>query len=259
MGVLQTRGADIAWHGEGQAQAPVLLFSHSLGCDLTMWAPQVAHFAGRYRVLRFDLRGHGSSSAPEGDYTLDMLGSDALAVLDEAGVERATFIGISIGGIIGQWLALNAPHRLERLVIANTAARIGDASTWEQRIATVHRDGPRALVDAIMERWFTRGFREREPACVARFHEVFVATAPAGYAGCAAALRDADLRPAVSRIAVPTLIVGGREDPTTTVADARFLNEQIEGSRLELLDAAHLSNAEAADAFNRAVSDFLGD
>jgi 3-oxoadipate enol-lactonase len=250
-------GTPIRYSLEGPEGAPVLMLSNSLGTALEMWDDQ-RPLAGARRLLRYDPRGHGRSGVPAGEYSLYELGRDALAVLDAAGVERTAFCGISMGGAVGQWLAVNAPHRLDRLVLANTAAAFGTPESWAQRIETVARDGMGPLAPVIIDRWFTPGFRARAPAAVARIEAMLRACPPAGYVGCCAALREIDLRGELGAIATPTLVIAGAHDPATPPDAARQLASAIAGARLAELDAAHLSNIEQAAAFNAALAAFLG-
>ena len=257
MPFAQGQGARIHYEIEGPEDGPVLLLSNSLGTDLGMWSPQMPSLTARYRVLRYDSRGHGRSEAPAGPYTIDMLGQDAVAVLDAAGVERALFCGLSKGGMVGQWLGVNAPDRVGRLVLANTAAFIGAPEVWNQRIETVRAQGMAAIVPGVIDRWFTKPFQERAPDAVARIRDMLLATDPGGYAACCAAVRDMDQRQAISAIRVPTLVIAGRHDLATTPEQGRLIAETVPGARFLELDAAHLSNIEAEAAFTRALLDFL--
>jgi 3-oxoadipate enol-lactonase len=257
MPFAQGQGARIHYEIEGPEDGPVLLLSNSLGTDLGMWSPQIPSLAARYRVLRYDSRGHGRSEAPEGPYTIDMLGQDAVAVLDAAGVKRALFCGLSKGGMVGQWLGVNAPDRVGRLVLANTAAFIGAPEVWNQRIETVRAQGMAAIVPGVIDRWFTKPFQERAPDSVARIRDMLLATDPEGYAACCAAVRDMDQRQTIGAIRVPTLVIAGRHDLATSPEQGRLIADTIPGARFLELDAAHLSNIEAEAAFTRALLEFL--
>ncbi|MBI3477102.1 MAG: 3-oxoadipate enol-lactonase [Acidobacteria bacterium] len=236
---------------------PVLVLSNSLGTNFSMWDPQMAELARSFRILRYDTRGHGQTSVTAGDYTIEQLGSDVLALLDHLQLERIHFCGLSMGGIIGLWLGVHAPDRLHKLIVSNTAAKIGTAEMWNARIATVRKDGMKEVAAAVIQRWFTPEFRATSPDQIARAQAMLEASPPAGYAACCAAIRDIDLRDAVSSIRVPTLVSGGSKDPVTSMADAQYLTERIPGSVLAELNAAHLSNVEQAGAFTNAVADFL--
>ena len=238
---------------DGPEDADALLLLNSLGCDLTMWDAQIEVWAKRFRVIRFDARGHGGSDAPAGNYTLQRLGQDALAVLDAAGVRRAHVCGISLGGITAQWLAAEAPDRVCGLVLANTAARIGTVEIWQARLDIVLSQGMASIADAVLGRFFSDAFRAASPDTVERFRHVLLHNAARGYAGCCAALRDADLRGRVGSIASPTLVIGGRSDVSTPLPDAELLASLIKAAELLVLDTAHLSNVEEPSVFAEAV------
>ena len=249
----------VAAPAAGDGKRPeALILSNSLGTDVSLWDQQVSALSAGRSVWRYDTRGHGQSDAPAGDYTIERLGRDLLAVMDQAGLESADLCGISIGGMTALWIAINEPARVRRLVLANTAARIGTLDLWHDRMSTARSQGIAALADGSMQRWFTAGFREREPATIEHFRSTMASTKAAGYLGCAAALRDADLRESVSAVRARTLVITGTHDPATTPADGEWLRDRIPGAQLVELDAAHLSNVEAADQFNAAVSAFLG-
>jgi 3-oxoadipate enol-lactonase len=238
-------------------QGPVLVFSNSLGTDFSMWDPQMAELAQRFRILRYDTRGHGQSTVTAGDYTIEQLGRDVLGLLDTLQLDRVHFCGLSLGGVIGIWLGVNAPDRLNRLVLCNTAARIGTKEMWDARIATARKDGMKPVAAAVIERWFTPEFRASCPDQVAKAQRMLETTPPAGYAACCAAVRDVDLRDSVAQIKSPTLIIYGGKDPVIPIADAQFLAKNIRGASIVELNAAHLSNVEQADAFTEAVRNFL--
>ena len=238
-------------------QAPVLVFSNSLGTDFSMWDPQMAELQRHFHILRYDTRGHGQSSVTPGDYTIEQLGRDVLALLDSLGLDRVHFCGLSMGGMVGIWLGIHAPNRLRRLVLCNTAARIGTKDTWNTRIATVRKDGMKAVAAAVIERWFTPEFRTTSAEKVARAQQMLENSTPEGYAASCAAIRDMDQRETVAQIKAPTLVIYGGKDPVTPAADAHFLAERISGAVEVELAAAHLSNVEQADAFTEAVSRFL--
>jgi 3-oxoadipate enol-lactonase len=240
-----------------QSPGPVpLVLSNSLGTDHSLWDFQVEALNRRHAVWRYDTRGHGDSDKPQGDYSIDRLGKDLVAVIDATGAGQVDLCGVSIGGLTALWVALQRPERIRSLVLANTAAQIGDVNMWNTRIATVRTEGLGAVADATMDRWFTREYRAARPEVVARFHATIAGSDRNGYAGCCAALRDADLRPAVPRVACRTLVVTGRRDPATPPAQGRWLAEQIAGAQLVELDAAHLSNVERSHEFNAAVLKF---
>jgi len=220
-----------------------------------MWAPQRAALAHSHRVLSYDTRGHGRSDAPPGDYTIERLATDALEVLDAYGVERASFCGVSMGGMVGQWLGAYARERIAHLVLANTAACMGPAASWNQRIACVRREGMGAIADAVVERWFTSGF---DDDVVRRTRVQLLATSAVGYVGCCAAIRDLDLRASAAAIAARTLIIAGSRDPATPLQRSLELAEAMaRRPAMLVLEAAHLSNLEQPAAFNRALHEFL--
>jgi 3-oxoadipate enol-lactonase len=245
-------GCRIACRIDGAADAPVVMLSHSLGASHAMWDAQIDVLTPRYRVVRYDLRGHGASEVSRGAYGLDRLGRDVVELLDALGIERVHFCGLSLGGMIGQWLGYREPGRLFSLTLANTAAYMGLPSAWDERIAAVRSGGMAPMREAILARWFTPEFTN-----TAAVGAMIEGTDPAGYAGCCAAIRDMDLRPTNPFIAAPTLIIGGLRDPATPPEQAQDLHAAIPQSELCLLDAAHLSNIEASTAFNQAVLAFL--
>jgi 3-oxoadipate enol-lactonase len=198
---------------EGRSDLPALALSHSLGCDHGMWAPQVPDLLQHFQVLRYDARGHGASDVPAGDYTLDQFGQDVLALADKLNLAKFAFCGLSMGGAVGQWLAINAPQRLTRLALANTSPKFGTPDVWNARIKAVREGGMKAIVDAIMQRFFSPD--QQQSAWAQSIRAVLLGSDPQGYAACCAALRDADARASLSRISVPTLVIGGDKDPST--------------------------------------------
>ena len=245
---------------EGPRDVPVLMLSNSLGTTLDMWDAQVALLSQTLRIVRYDTRGHGASVVSPGPYSVAQLAQDALQILDALAVERAAFCGISMGGITGLSLALTAPQRLTHLVVANSAAKIGEAAMWAERAAAVRQGGAQALsalADTAPQRWFTAGFAAQHPAVVQRA-QAWIANTPAeGYASCCDALGAADVRAQLGDIATPTLLIGGEFDPTTTVADAQLMQADIAGARLCVLPTAHLSNLEVPERFAQALVDFI--
>ena len=242
---------------KGCPDLPVLTFSHSLGADLDMWRGQVEALGSHYQILCYDTRGHGQSGTSSKAATMADLGEDVLGLLDALDFDKTNFCGISMGGVIGQWLAIRAPQRLEKLVLANTAAKIGNADTWNARMATVLQNGLSPIVDGTIERWFTAAFREEQPVTVANVRSTLAKTDAAGYLACCAAIRDADFRDELGGITTPTLVIAGSADPVTTPSDGHFLASNIAAARYVELVAAHLSNLGAADLFNAALRGFL--
>ncbi|MGP8231546.1 MAG: 3-oxoadipate enol-lactonase [Methylovirgula sp.] len=242
---------------EGRPEAPAILLAHSLGTNLHLFDQQVAALRPHFRLVRYDLRGHGGSGTSAAPYSLAHLGRDALAVLDALRIDKADFIGASAGGLIGLWLLRHAPERIGRAVLANTAAQIGTPENWNERIRIVTENGVGALAPSLIENWFTRSYREQHPAEVRRFEETAAATSAAGYAGVSAAVRDADLREGLHAITHPVHVIVGRHDPVTPPGVGALLASSIPNAKLVTLEAAHLSAVEAAEAFNDAVLEFL--
>lgn len=236
---------------------PVLVFSNSLGTDMSLWDPQIGQVQRHFRILRYDTRGHGKSSVTTGEYTIGQLGNDVLRLLDSLHLDRVHFCGLSIGGMIGMWLGVHAQNRLHRLVLANTAAKIGTNESWNTRIASVQKSGVKAMAPAIIERWFSPKFQASSPETVSRAQKMLENAPPEGYSGLCAALREADFREAISNIRTPTLIIYGASDPSIPVSDSHFLRDRIPGAASVELDAAHLSNIEQPELFTKAVAGFL--
>jgi 3-oxoadipate enol-lactonase len=250
-------GARIDYSIAGAATAPTLLFINSIATTRDLWARQVPRLSKSFRVITYDARGHGFSQVTAGDYSVEQLGRDALAILDAAGVESAHVCGISLGGITAMWLGVHAPRRIRSLVLANTAARIGSLEMWTERIAFVKQQGMATLADLTMPRWFTDGFRAREPHTIEQFRTMVAACPKEGYLSCSAALRDEDLREAIAGIRCPVLCIAGNADPATPPEALQFIHERIAGSKMLLLDAAHLTNVEQHEAFTKAVTEFI--
>ena len=256
---IEVDNAPMHYRVEGQAGAPVVVLSHSLGTTLGMWDPQMPALAERFRVLRYDSRGHGESAVTPGPYTIARLGRDVIALLDGLGIQRVSFCGLSMGGMVGMWLGAHAPERVEKLVLCNTAARIGSPEFWDSRIENIRRSGMEPIATAVLGRWFTPGFHERSPDTIRGMRRMLVETPPEGYAACCAAIRDADLREVLPRIQARTLVIAGTHDAATPPADGRFVAEKVQGARYVELAAAHLSNIEAAARFTADVVAFLSE
>jgi 3-oxoadipate enol-lactonase len=257
--MIHTDGCSIHVVVEGAHGAPVLMLSNSLGADLHMWDGQAARFAQRFRLVRYDSRGHGQSSIAPGPYSMEQLGRDALAVMDALGIEKVNWCGLSMGGMIGIWLGANAPDRINRLVLSNTTAHYADKRPWDERMQAVRDGGVAAIAERIVDVWFTKNFQAREPATTARMKAMMMATPTEGYLACCAAVRDMDHREIARAIRAPTLIIAGRHDPATTVTAAESIKAGIPGAAMTVLDAAHLSNIEQPDGFAEAVLTFLRD
>lgn len=260
MPFIQLPDGDLHYQIEGLQGAPVLLLSNSLGTNLHMWDSQMPAFARHFQVLRYDTRGHGQSLVTEGSYSIEHNGHDVLALLDALQLPNVLFCGLSMGGLIGQWLAINAPQRLRRVVLCNTAAKIGNPDVWNPRIEMVLRDGKagmQALREASVARWFTAEFARDYAQQVAPVVDMLAQTSPQGYAANCAAVRDADFREQISTIKLPVLVIAGTQDAVTTPADGRFMVERIAGAEYAEFHAAHLSSIEAGSAFGERVVTFL--
>lgn len=241
----------------GPESAPVLVFSNSLGANFSMWDPQLPALSSRFRLLRYDTRGHGQSSAPPGPYTIELLAGDVLHLLDALQLDRVHFCGLSMGGQTGIWLGLHAANRLHKLVLCNTGARIGTADGWNTRIGAVLARGTADVSAAVVSRWFTAPFAAHHPDVVAKAKSMIEAANSAGYAANCVALREFDARAELASVSAPTLVIAGTHDLATPAADGRFLADHIPGARFLELPAAHLSNIECAAAFSSALLDFL--
>lgn len=252
-------GVRLFWSMEGPSKAPVIVFGHSIGCGSPMWGPQLERLSGAFRILLHDTRGHGRSDAPIGDYDLSELASDIAAVMDAADLERAHVCGLSLGGAVAQRFALDRSDRVDRLILANTAARIGSAEGWTQRMQAVAAGGMEGIADMALSRFFGPDFARSFPETVEAVRSVFLKTSPHGYIGACAALRDADLTTEISRVTCPTLVIGGAGDVSTPPAQTEALARDVQDGRHILLNAAHLSNLEEPDAFTAAITEFLKD
>ncbi|MGO4129049.1 3-oxoadipate enol-lactonase [Inquilinus sp. YAF38] len=251
-------GCRLHYRFDGPEDGPPLLLSHALGVDLEMWQPQVPQLARRFRVLRHDHRGHGGSDAPAGPYSLDRLGQDAVGLLDALGIARTDVVGLSLGGMLALWLGIHAPDRVGRLMPSCTTAYAGGPELWDPRIAAVRRDGMAAMVDGVIGRWFSPGFRERAPEAVDGIRRKLLATSPEGYAATCAAIRDMDQREAIGRIRASTLVLSGAQDQGTPPERGQEIAAAVPGARFQVLDAAHIANIEQTEAFTAAVEEFLG-
>jgi 3-oxoadipate enol-lactonase len=242
---------------DGAADAPPLVLSNSLGASLEMWEPQIASLAARFRVIRYDTRGHGESEVTPGPYTIALLAADVVGLLDALSIRRAHFCGLSMGGMTGIWLGVNAAERIDRLVLANTAAKIGTADLWNARIDAIRKGGMAAVASAVLARWFTPALLEHPTPMVARLRASLERTSTDGYVACCEAVRDMDERDALSSIQVPTLVIAGSVDQSTPPDDGRYVARHISGARYVELLAPHLSNVEAGPAFTQALLEFL--
>jgi 3-oxoadipate enol-lactonase len=257
MPTVERSGCLLRYAVDGNPTAPPVLFSNSLGTTCELWTPQLEALSATCRIIRYDTRGHGASDVPDGPYTIETLGLDAVAVLDAAGVEHAHVCGLSLGGLTAMWLGVHRPDRVRSVILVSTAARIGNTMMWEERIVQVQTSGVGSLADAAMGRWFSQPFRNLHPDVVAIYHRMLSETPASGYAACCAAIRDADLRSTIARISAPTLIIAGHHDPVTPPADAEAMHARILNSRVSILDAAHILNVEQRQTFNHLLSTFV--
>jgi|SRR5579872_1133310 len=250
-------GGQIHYRFDGQQESPVLVLSDSLGTDLSMWDAQVPAFTQNFRVLRYDSYGHGESTFAGGGFKIDRLGQDVVRLLDHLGIANVSFCGLSVGGLVGQWLGLHAVERLKQLVLCNTAAHIGTADGWNARIDAVKRGGLASISEGILDRWFTPRFHESNPDTVNHFRKMLESTPAESYIATCAAIRDADLREEVSKIRVKALVIAGMQDKATPPEGGRYLAEKIVGSKYVEFDTAHLSNVELPQRFSEEVLKFL--
>jgi 3-oxoadipate enol-lactonase len=254
---ISADGTAIHVEVEGPQDAPVLMLSNSLGTNLHMWDDQVPALTRRFRLVRFDRRGHGGSAVPKGPYSIERLGRDALAVMDGLGIAKVNWCGLSMGGMEGMWLGANAASRIDKLILSNTASYFPDRTMWDGRIEVARDKGLVALVDGTIERWFTAEFRRRSPQAVARIREMFLATEVEGYVGCGAAIRDMDNRSLLAKVSVPTLVIAGRHDMGTTLEAGQFIAEHIPGAKLAVMETAHIANVEQPQLYTDTVLGFL--
>lgn len=257
MSFLDTGTGKLCYEIEGPDNAPVLVLSNSLGTTMDMWLPQLPALTEHFRVMRYDTRGHGQSEVTTGPYSIAQLGRDVVALLDGLNIPSAHFCGLSMGGMTGIWLGVNAPDRIGRLVLCNTSAAIGVPEVWNARIAKVKQDGMESIIDGVLERWFTADFLVHATAQVERVRQMLRNTSAEGYVANCAAVRDMDQRSELSRITAPTLVIGGRHDKATPPEHGELIARAIPGAKYVELNAAHLSNWEVAQAFTQQLLSFL--
>ena len=256
----QTNGIGTYYELHGKEGLPWLVLSHSLACSVRMWDEQIAAFKDRYRILAYDTRGHGSSDAPAGPYTLELLADDLKALLDRLGIARAHYCGLSMGGMIGQTFALKHPAMFASLTLADTTSRMPTEAlpVWQDRIRTAESQGMQPLVEPTLARWFTEPFRKAAPQTMRRIGDLIGSTPIAGYVGCCQAIPQINLTSRLKEIRSPILVIVGEDDPGTPVAMSKEIHENASGSKLVVLPkAAHLSNIEQSGGFNRALGEFL--
>jgi 3-oxoadipate enol-lactonase len=255
---IQANGINMAYRFDGPENGPVVMLSNSLMSNYTMWDPQMAVLTKTFRVLRYDTRGHGQTDAPAGPYTIKLMAEDAVALLDALKIDKVHFAGLSMGGMIGQYLGANHSDRLLSLLLCDTASEMPTLEMWNDRISTAENKGIAALLDGTLKRWFTEPFLNSDKAAVGKVAEMIRTTTAAGYISCASAVRDMIQTDILSRINVPTIIIVGEDDPACTVEQSRVLEKHIAGAQLVILkEASHLSNIEQTEAFNAAMMTFL--
>lgn len=257
MSFMEINGHRCRYQIDGDRGAPALVLSNSLGTSLEMWGAQISALTQHFCVVRYDTRGHGQSQTTPGDYTIELLGRDVLALTDALNLSKFAFCGLSMGGLIGQWLGINAGTRLHRLVLCNTAAKIGTVENWDARIASVLSTGMEETAAVAIGRWFTPEFVAANPIVIETLRQQLLACDPLGYASSCAAVRDADFRASPALSHEPLLFIAGSRDPVTTVVDAEDTIRDISRASLLVLDTAHLSNIGAANAFNAALLQFF--
>jgi len=251
-------GTRLAYRFDGQADKPVLMLSNSIGTTMAMWDQQIARLSENFYILRYDARGHGTSDAPAGAYSLDRLGRDVVELLDALHLDRVHFLGLSLGGYVGQWLGIYAPQRLKKLILANTSGYLGPSPQWDERIRQLQISPDMAAVaEGFLGSWFSAEFMKREPETVEIFHAMLLRTPPQGLAGSFAAVRDADLRRTAALINLPVLIIAGQYDTVTALSHSEALAALLPQARLKVLPVVHLSNIERPSEFVQWVSEFL--
>jgi 3-oxoadipate enol-lactonase len=249
---------DLNYRVDGSPGAPVLVLSHALGLSLAMWDPQVEALSRAFRLVRYDHRGHGRSPVPAGPYTIEALGRDLVRLLDRLGLDRVSFCGLSLGGMVGMWVAANAPERIDRLVLCCAAARMVRPEDFAARARTVREHGIEAIADALIGRWFTPSFPASHPDTVARIRAMLLSTPREGYAGGCEAIAQMDLRADLPRITAPTLVIGAEHDQSTPPEKSREIAQRIRGAELVMIpDAAHIANVEQPDAVANQILDHL--
>ena len=258
MPVFRTNDTRLYYRVEGNYAGKVILFHHSLGANLTLWDRHAGQFEDHHRIVRFDARGHGRSSVPEGPYDVRQFGHDTIALMDHLGIERFQFCGLSLGAMVGLWLAANAPHRIERILLAGASAWVANKEAFDKRLARLETEGLETEIDRLLERWFTPAYLRTGARDLSQIRDMVVATPPEGYRASAIAVRDFDGRPLLSRIVCPTLLLTGAEDTATPVGEAQEIARSVATARLVVIDeASHLAQVEQASVFDSHLSNFL--
>ncbi|WP_296245754.1 MULTISPECIES: 3-oxoadipate enol-lactonase [unclassified Psychrobacter] len=257
MPVFNSKDVTLNYATFGDNSNPALLFSNSLGTSYQMWQPQIDALQKDYFVICYDTRGHGKSSAPSGPYSFEQLGQDVINLLDYLNIDKAFFCGISMGGMTGQWLAINHPSRFHHLMLCNTAAKIGNESAWTERAQLVREQGLAPIASTAASRWFTADFINTHPDVVKALSNVLATGSTEGYASCCEALAGADTREQLKDIRVSITVLAGSEDPVTTVSDGQYMIDHIPDATLAIIEASHISNIEKPDTFNQFVRQYL--
>lgn len=258
MPMLEKNDVTIHYQTFGDKSNPALVFSNSLGTDYRMWQPQIDALQHDFFIICYDTRGHGQSAAPEHAYRIDELGQDVVDLLDHLHIKKTNFCGISMGGLTGQWLAINRPEYFNKIIVSNTAAKIGNETAWQERADKVRQQGLQPIAETAASRWFTDNFIQAHPDVVKTMSDSLAKGSSQGYANCCAALAVADLREDLKNAQVPMLVIGGEQDPVTTVADAQVIVDSAPNAQLATINASHIANIEQPDAFTALIKDFLG-
>lgn len=257
MPMIESNGAKFNVEVTGDEGKPALMLSNSLGTNFHMWDDQMAEWSKHFRIIRYDRRGHGGSDVTPGPYTMEQLGKDVIGILDALKVQKTNWCGVSMGGMVGQWLGANAPERFIKMVYSFNTSYYADKAPWNDRIKLVQEKGLAHIAGGNMERWFTGPFREKNPETMARMTKMFTDTKLEGYTACGAAVRDMDHRALLPKIKVPVLIIAGKEDKACTIEAAEFMKSQIPTAKLHVMNTAHIGNVELADEYTKVVLDFL--
>jgi len=257
MPTLQHGDVSLNYQTFGNPANPALIFSNSLGTTYSMWQPQIDALQNDFYIIAYDTRGHGGSTAPDQPFTIEQLGDDVVALLDHLQVKQAHFCGISMGGLTGQWLAIHRPEHFSKIVVSNTAAKIGNEAAWKDRVALVREQGLQPIADTAAGRWFTPSFIDAHPDVIAAMSQDLANGSAFGYANCCEALAVADLRTEIKDTKTPLMVVVGTEDPVTTLPDGEYIQSQVAGSQLATVAASHIANIEKPTEFTQILRDFF--
>lgn len=257
MPFLKKDNVSLYYQTFGDVDKPALIFSNSLGTNHTMWQAQIDALKDDYFIISYDTRGHGSSTTPEGNWTMADLGQDVVDLLDELNLKKANFCGISMGGLTGIWLAIYRPEYFDKIIVCNTASKIGQETAWQERANTVRHQGLQMIADSAPSRWFTDTFILNNSHIVKKLSDDLAKGDPNGYAKCCEVLAATDLRDELNKASVPMLVIAGSQDPVTTVADGEFITAGVPDSQLAIIEASHISNVEQAVAFTEQIASFI--